>query len=76
VNLQTTDTVVGTISILREEARRLDLVIASLETLERFEVGTQRLGRRGRKFMSAKERKEVSIRMKRYWAGQRGAKTE
>ena len=55
------------LQILRElqsEKRRIELAIFALEG----EIPH----RRGRKFMSASERQEVSERMKRYWAKRRG----
>ena len=59
---------------LRQKRDKLDLVIASLEQLEKA-VSTGLSGqpkkRRGRKFMDEKSRKEVSERMKRYWADRR-----
>lgn len=55
---------------LHIEKDRLDHVIASLEALQK---GGERLSasRRGRKGMSDEERREVSERMKRYWATRR-----
>jgi len=60
---------------LYAEKERLERVIASLEELQRsagvvppLTSGTKR---RGRKFMDPKERKEVSDRMKKYWAARR-----
>ncbi len=60
---------------LYAEKEKLERVIASLEELQRTS-GTlppmpDGLSRRGRKSMSAKERQEVSERMKRYWASRR-----
>lgn len=60
---------------LYAEKEKLERVIASLEELQRT-AGSLPLSpsggkRRGRKSMSAKERQEVSERMKRYWAGRR-----
>lgn len=59
---------------LQVEKERLDHVIASLEALLK---GAQRENpsRRGRKGMSEEERREVSERMKRYWATRRGPDT-
>ncbi len=64
-----------TIQDLYAEKEKLERVIASLEELHRtsgslpsMPVGTKR---RGRKSMGSKEREEVSLRMKRYWAGRR-----
>jgi hypothetical protein len=58
-----------TIAELYEEKSRLDRVIASLEQLgvNPFPVSIAAT-RRGRKFMSPEERREVSERMRRYWA--------
>jgi hypothetical protein len=53
---------------LRHEKERLDRVIASVEEL-RADGGVPQKKRRGRKFMSAEERREVSARMKKYWEG-------
>jgi len=63
-----------TIAELYEEKARLDRVIASLEQLREnpFPV-TIAPSRRGRKFMSADERREVSERMRKYWAGRKAA---
>lgn len=75
-----------TIRILDDERRRLDKLIASLELLKASEArpGAKKApARRGRKGMSAGERKEISERMKKYWAARRtgsgpanGASTE
>ncbi len=59
---------------LYEERARLDRVIASLEELQRAaeadsEEATAK--RRGRKAMSEEERRQVSERMKQYWADRR-----
>jgi hypothetical protein len=63
---------------LRMEKERLDHAIALLEEFARSHRGdgrTQLAGkRRGRKGMDAKERLEVSKRMKTYWAGRRRSK--
>ena len=59
------------IGTLYDEKRRLDQLIDSLETLERTggTLDPQKLTRRrGRKSMSAEERRRVSERMKHYWA--------
>ena len=60
---------------LYAEKEKLERVIASLEELQRT-AGSLPLPptggkRRGRKSMNAKERQEVSERMKRYWANRR-----
>jgi hypothetical protein len=65
---------------LYAEKEKLERVIASLEELQRTSgelpklPGTAR--RRGRKNMSPKERREVSARMKKYWAGRRKNRPE
>jgi hypothetical protein len=63
-----------TIAELYQEKTRLDRVIASLEQLgvESFPVSIA-VPRRGRKFMSPEERREVSERMRRYWADRKAA---
>ena len=62
---------------LYAEKEKLERVIASLEELQRAAGGKNPLlegaRRRGRKSMNAKERQEVSERMKRYWASRRRA---
>ncbi len=59
---------------LYEERARLDRVIASLEELQKA-AGEDSEGepakRRGRKAMSEEERRQVSERMKQYWADRR-----
>jgi hypothetical protein len=61
---------------LYAEKERLERVIASLEELQRkASEAPEVVGRdhrRGRKSMGARERQEVSERMKRYWAARRG----
>jgi hypothetical protein len=59
---------------LQEEKVQLEKVIQTVENLQRrFQGGPSSLGggRRGRKSMGAKERQEVSARMKRYWEKRR-----
>ncbi len=60
---------------LYAEKEKLERVIASLEELQRTAGGVPVLAksgkRRGRKSMSSKERREVSERMKKYWASRR-----
>ena len=61
---------------LYSEKERLEKVIASLEELQRAAGGAPAVPRgggkrRGRKSMGAKERQEVSERMKKYWEGRR-----
>ena len=69
-----------TIQELYAEKEKLERVIASLEELQRTAGGAPILPRggkrRGRKSMSAKERLEVSERMKRYWANRRKQRAE
>lgn len=68
---------------LVEEKKRIDKLIAGLEAAqekERLPVQNARVrpassGRRGRKGMSAEERREVSERMARYWAARRQERT-
>jgi hypothetical protein len=63
-----------TIRDLLEERKRLDSLIHRLETMQRAEVEKARKEppkRRGRKQMSESERREVSERMRRYWADRR-----
>ena len=69
-----------TIQDLYAEKEKLERVIASLEELHRTSgtlpsvpTGAKR---RGRKSMGSKEREEVSLRMKRYWASRRKAGSE
>jgi len=59
-----------TITELRSEKEKLVRVIASLEELQNGV--TIAAPRRGRKSMSLEERREVSARMKKYWAAKRG----
>jgi hypothetical protein len=62
------------IAELHADEEKLDRVIASLEELQHSKSGQSAPGGRsprGRKSMGAKERLEVSARMKRYWAGRR-----
>ena len=65
-----------TIQDLYAEKEKLERVIASLEELQRAAAANSvlvgRNKRRGRKSMGSQERKEVSERMKKYWAGRRG----
>ena len=61
---------IKTIEALRCEKDRLERVIASLEELNAPDIteNARVASRRGRKSMSPEERREVSARMKRYWA--------
>jgi hypothetical protein len=57
---------------LYEQKERLDKAIASLEQIQNTGVGDVKLStRRGRKSMDEDERRQVSERMKKYWAGRR-----
>ncbi|MBV8732525.1 MAG: hypothetical protein JO336_22170 [Acidobacteriia bacterium] len=60
---------------LRLQKQKLDRAIAALESLAETETAKTRATpgkhRRGRTWMGSKERKEVSARMKRYWASRR-----
>lgn len=58
---------------LYEQKKRLDQVIASLEDLEKAAgvAAKEPARRRGRPGMDEKARREVSERMKRYWAKRR-----
>ena len=60
---------------LYAEKEKLERVIASLEELQRTSAANPlipgRSRRRGRKSMGAEERRDVSERMKKYWAGRR-----
>ena len=54
---------------LGREKKKLEQVIASLEELQAAtSITAPQQKRRGRKSMSPEERREVSARMKRYWA--------
>lgn len=70
---------------LVDEKKRIDRIIASLEamlekgttsTVERSVTKGGSVSRRGRKSMSAEERREVSERMARYWAAKRAGKED
>jgi len=65
---------------LHAEKEKLDRVIASLEELQRTAGSAPVLPkpaeRRGRKSMDSSERREVSERTRRYWAGRRRPKQE
>jgi hypothetical protein len=55
---------------LRREKEKVERAIASLEKLQATgAVTVPQKKRRGRKSMSPAERREVSARMKKYWAG-------
>ena len=62
------------IHTLHEERKRLDRLIVSLERLQAQAERSKARGparKRGRKGMSAEERKKVSERMRKYWAARR-----
>jgi hypothetical protein len=60
---------------LRERQKHLARVITALERLQRTHSGApareKPQPRRGRKFMSDQERREVSERMKKYWSARK-----
>jgi uncharacterized protein YdcH (DUF465 family) len=58
---------------LREERAKLDVIIDSLEKLDHTVGRAKKIVRkkRGRKSMDAAARKEVSERMRKYWASRR-----
>lgn len=67
---------IRTISDLRAQLDQINRVIASLEELARSvqtpgQTPAAMRSRRGRKSMGAEERREVSERMRRYWAKRR-----
>jgi hypothetical protein len=59
---------------LRREKERLDRAIASIEQLQ-ADGDIPVRSRRGRKSMSPEERRQVSARMKKYWAAKPKAGT-
>jgi ethanolamine ammonia-lyase large subunit len=63
---------------LYTQRERLEHVITSLEALQQGSAAGlpfQKRTNRGRKSMSAEERREVSERMRKYWAARRKKKT-
>jgi hypothetical protein len=65
-----------TIQILNDERERLDKLIAYLEQIKASKGESLRRkppGRRGRKGMGPAERKQISARMKKYWAARRAS---
>jgi hypothetical protein len=58
---------------LRAERDRLEGIIVALERLHGNAGTTATPKRRGRKFMDKQGRRDVSERMKRYWASRRTA---
>jgi hypothetical protein len=63
----------ATLLELLARKRQLENIIAELEELKTNDGSSVR--RRGRKYMPAEERQEVSQRMRRYWAGRRNQQT-
>lgn len=62
------------IQALRDELKRIDLAIATLEGLKQPGVDTSSVRSRrkaGRKKMNAEQRQEVSKRMRSYWVQRR-----
>ena len=62
------------IRALRAQAEQIDRAIAQLESLNSSDGSAEGVlvkKRRGRKSMNPEERKQVSARMKRYWAAWR-----
>ena len=63
---------------LYTQRERMEHVITSLEALQQGSAAGLRFQKRtnrGRKSMSAEERREVSERMRKYWAARRKKKT-
>ncbi|MSV28289.1 MAG: hypothetical protein EXQ52_06030 [Bryobacterales bacterium] len=58
---------------LHVEKQKLDHAIIFLEELQRADRAEAKENRRGRKPMNALARKQVSERMKKYWAERRAA---
>ena len=56
---------------LRREKQQLEQIILLFEDLQAIRALPKAAGARGRKFMSAQERRSVSKRMKEYWATRR-----
>ena len=61
----------GAIRDLFEEKKRIERVIAALESKQRAQLGLPPRRRRGRISMNEEERKQVSERMRRYWEQRR-----
>ncbi len=60
-----------TLRELHAEKKRLDATISALERQLKAPLGRASGKRRGRKSMSAAERRKVSERMSRYWEARR-----
>ena len=71
--LAQSDTIAKLIREFKEEVERIKRVIAALEQLRDLpsSLATNQKSRRGRKRMDPEERKQVSVRMKAYWAARR-----
>jgi hypothetical protein len=65
----------ATLLELLARKRQLENIIAELEELKTSD-GSPSVRSRGRKYMPAEERQEVSQRMRRYWAGRRNEQTD
>jgi hypothetical protein len=61
------------IHLLEEEQARISEALAVLRSIPSASSYPKDLKKRGRKSMGEKERREVSARMKRYWANRRKA---
>ena len=61
----------GAIRDLFEEKKRVERMIATLESKQRTQLGLPPRRRRGRISMNEEERKQVSERMRRYWEQRR-----
>ena len=67
------------IAKLQGERAKLDEIITALEQLKLSGADIPKVivkKRRGRKFMNEEDRREVSERMKRYWAARRKLKEQ
>ena len=68
--------IVDLIRQLRDEKARLDRTIAALEAIWASGNGSVVGKRRGRRAMPESERKDVSKRMREYWAAWRKARAQ
>ena len=74
MNLMATPTELSKlIKDIQRERLKLDQAITSLERLDALKTEARKYlrGRRGRRFMDEQGRKEVSERMRKYWASRR-----
>jgi len=60
-----------TLRALYQEKKHLDSVISSLEKRARAKAANSSRGRPHRRGMSAEQRRNASLRMKRYWEARR-----